>query len=208
MATPMTKEEVIREYREREILDAARKVIAHFGIQGTTIDRVAEEAKVAKGTIYLYFKKGKDELVHSAVLEGLRSMITETMRSDNPSWPPLERIRNLILAQYRILSSNQDFLMTLIIGNSLGLDPDSETGQELKRVHGTYLDFAASVLRDAIKCGAIRQIDPDFAAFMLGEMITGSLRRRLFRFATSPLESDADAVAELFLRGIQTSPCA
>ena len=78
----MTKEEVIKEYRVREILEAARRVMARYGMQGTTVDRVAEEAKVAKGTIYLYFDT-KDELVHAAVLEGLREMVAETIASDD-----------------------------------------------------------------------------------------------------------------------------
>ncbi|HZC44910.1 MAG TPA: helix-turn-helix domain-containing protein, partial [Candidatus Acidoferrum sp.] len=107
----MTKEEVIKEYRVREILEAARRVLARYGMQGTTVDRVAEEAKVAKGTIYLYFDT-KDELVHASVLEGLREMVAETIASDDASIPPLERIRKLILAQLRIQASNQDFLKT------------------------------------------------------------------------------------------------
>ena len=198
----MTKEEVIKEYRVREILEAARRVIARYGMQGTTVDRVAEEAKVAKGTIYLYFDT-KDELVHASVLEGLREMVAETVAADDPSMlPPLERIRNLILAQLRIQASNQDFLKTLIIGNSLDIELESESGREYMRVYSGHLDFMASVLQDAIDRGAIRPIDPQFAAFMLGEMLTGSLRRRLLKLASSPLESDAEAVVDLFLKGI------
>jgi hypothetical protein len=71
------------------------------------------------------------------------------------------------------------------------------------RVYAGYLDFVASVLQDAIDRGAIRPIDSQFGAFMLGEMITGSLRRRLLKLATTPIEADADAVVELFLRGLQ-----
>ena len=198
----MTKEEVIKEFRVREILEAARRVMARYGMQGTTVDRVAEEAKVAKGTIYLYFQS-KDELVHAAVLEGLREMVAETVRSDDPSMQPLDRIRNLILAQYRIQASNQDFLKTLIIGNSLDIELESQAGRDFMRVYAGHLDFVASVLQDAIDRGAIRSIDSQFAGFMLGEMITGSLRRRLLKLASTPLEADADAVVELFLRGIQ-----
>ena len=200
----MTKEEVIKEFRVREILEAARRVMARYGMQGTTVDRVAEEAKVAKGTIYLYFQS-KDELVHAAVLEGLREMVAETVRSDDPSMPPLDRIRNLIRAQYRIQASNQDFLKTLIIGNSLDIEVESQAGRDFMRVYAGHLDFVASVLQDAIERGAIRPIDSHFAAFMLGELITGSLRRRLLKLASTPLEADADAVVELFLRGIQVS---
>jgi TetR/AcrR family fatty acid metabolism transcriptional regulator len=202
----VTKEEVIKEFRVREILEAARRVMARYGMQGTTIDRVAEEAKVAKGTIYLYFDT-KDALVHTAVIEGLRQMTAEVLASDDPSMPPLERIRKLILAQFRILASNQDFLKTLIIGNSLDIELESETAQRELRVYAAHLDFVASVLQDAIDRGAIRPIDPQFAAFMLGEMLTGSLRRRLLNLAASPLESDAEAVVQLFLKGIAAVPC-
>jgi len=201
----MTREEVIKEFRVREILEAARRVMGRYGMQGTTVDRVAEEAKVAKGTIYLYFDT-KDELVNAAVLEGLREMVAQTIASDNPSIPPLERIRRLILTQFRIQASNQDFLKTLIIGSSLDIELESEAGRKFMQVYAGHLDFVASVLQDAIDRGAIRSIDPQFAAFMLGEMITGSLRRRLLKLASSPIESDADAVVELFLKGIAALP--
>ena len=201
----MTKEEVIKEFRVREILEAARRVMARYGMQGTTVDRVAEEAKVAKGTIYLYFLS-KDELVHAAVLEGLREMVAETVRSDDPTLQPLERIRNLILAQYRIQASNQDFLKTLIIGNSLDIELESQPGRDFMRVYAGHLDFVASVLQDAIDRRAIRPIDSKFAAFMLGEMITGSLRRRLLKLASTPLESEGEAVVELFLQGVRAIP--
>ncbi len=199
----MTKEEVIKEFRVREILEAARRVLARYGMQGTTVDRVAEEAKIAKGTIYLYFLS-KDELVHAAVLEGLRGMVDETIRSDDPKLPPLDRIRNLIRAQYRIQASNQDFLKTLIIGNSLDIEVESQAGRDFTHVYEGYLDFVASVLEDAMNRGAVRSIDSKFAAFMLGEMITGSLRRRLLKLASTPLESEAEAVVELFLQGVRT----
>jgi AcrR family transcriptional regulator len=202
----MTKEEVIKEYRLREILAAARRVMGRYAMQGTTIDRVAEEAGVAKGTIYLYFSS-KDDLVHAAVLEGLREIMQETIRSDDPQKPPIERIRDLILSQYRIEASNQDFLKTLIIGNSLDVDVESHAGKEFMRVYTGFLNFSASIFQAAIDHGAIRPIDPQFAAFMLGEMITGSLRRRLLKLASSPLEADAESVIELFLKGIQVIPC-
>src|SRR5208337_2051288 len=143
----------------------------------------------------------------AAVLEGLREMAAEILAADDPSLPPLERIRKLILAQFRIQASNQDFFKTFIIGNSLDIELESEPGRELMRVYAGYLDFVAAVLKDAIGRGAIRPIDPQFAAFMLGEMLTGSLRRRLLKLASSPPESDAEAVVELFLKGIAAVPC-
>jgi TetR/AcrR family transcriptional regulator, fatty acid metabolism regulator protein len=203
----VTREEVLKEYREREILDAARKILGHFGIQGTTIDRVAEEAKVAKGTIYLYFHS-KDDLVHAAILEGIRGLQAETARADDPSLPPLERLRKLIHTSYRVQASNQDFLKTFIVGNSLDLVLDSPRGREFIAVYRETLDLVAALFKDAMERGAIRPIDPQFAAFMLTEMITGSLRRRVLGLASTPPEADAEAVIELFLKGVQAERCA
>ena len=50
--TVVTKEEVLKNYRVSEILEAARRTIGRFGFEGTTIDRVAEEAlALPRGTL-------------------------------------------------------------------------------------------------------------------------------------------------------------
>lgn len=197
----MTKEEVIKEFRAREILEAARRVIGRFGFEGTTIDRVAEEAKVAKGTIYLYFRN-KDVLLHAAILEGLRAMIAETEAGDVVDAPPLERITGLIRNQFRIQASYQDFLKAFFLESSFVNEPGDARGEELLTVYIGYLNFVAGVLKSAMDAGALRRLDPQFAAFTLTEIMTGCLRRRLIGLATTPVEEDADEVVELFLRGV------
>ncbi|GEM_PF-587509 len=48
--------EIKKEKKKNFILDAAERVIAERGFRLMTMDHVAKEADVAKGTIYLYFK--------------------------------------------------------------------------------------------------------------------------------------------------------
>ncbi|WP_040952727.1 TetR/AcrR family transcriptional regulator, partial [Gorillibacterium massiliense] len=45
------------------ILDAAEKVIAENGFYGSQVAKIAKEAGVADGTIYLYFKNKEDILI-------------------------------------------------------------------------------------------------------------------------------------------------
>ncbi|HKN00655.1 MAG TPA: TetR/AcrR family transcriptional regulator, partial [Candidatus Binataceae bacterium] len=150
MATLLTKEAVLKEYRVRELMEAARRVIGRHGFEGTTIDRVAEEAHVAKGTIYLYFSN-KEDLLHAAVFQGLRSMVSQTLREDREDLPPLERLRALVMTQFRIQSSNQDFLKAFFLESKfVSFEPGDERGEELRHVYGDYLDFVASVLQSAI----------------------------------------------------------
>jgi len=202
-----SREELIKGYRVSEILDATRRVIGRRGFEGATIDRVADEAKVAKGTIYLYFAT-KEALLHAAVTEGFRANIAELSANGAATENPVERIKSIVRQQFRQLDSNKDFLKAVILDSSfVNFNAGDPLSVELRELFITYLDFLASVLKEAIERGAIRPIDPQLGAFMLNEMIIGTLRRRLLQLTDSPLEADEEAVLELFLKGLQTAPC-
>ena len=62
MPCPKSKEEVVQEFRIQSIQDATMRVIARKGMAAATMQEIADEAGVAKGTIYLYFRD-RDELV-------------------------------------------------------------------------------------------------------------------------------------------------
>ncbi|NGP89116.1 TetR/AcrR family transcriptional regulator [Fodinibius halophilus] len=50
-----------KEQRRNQIIDAAEKIIFSKGLEQSTMDEIAEEAELSKGTLYLYFKN-KNEL--------------------------------------------------------------------------------------------------------------------------------------------------
>jgi TetR/AcrR family fatty acid metabolism transcriptional regulator len=50
--------------RRQQILDAAIRVFADRGFAGATVRDVARAARVAEGTIYIYFKSKEDLLIH------------------------------------------------------------------------------------------------------------------------------------------------
>src|SRR5215472_14971786 len=56
-----------RKLREERILDTAAAMLVRWGYRKTTIDDVAREAGVGKGTIYLHWKD-KNELFRAAIL--------------------------------------------------------------------------------------------------------------------------------------------
>jgi AcrR family transcriptional regulator len=64
---PRTKE---KEVRTAEIEQAARKVFLSRGFQAATIQEIADEAGIAKGTVYLYYKS-KDDLYGALLLPSL-----------------------------------------------------------------------------------------------------------------------------------------
>lgn len=49
-----------KKQRRKQIVDAAERVIFSKGLEQSTMDEIAEEAELSKGTLYLYFKNKKE----------------------------------------------------------------------------------------------------------------------------------------------------
>lgn len=64
-----------KEEKKRNLLEAARILFSQKGISKTSISEIAQAAKVAKGTFYLYFKD-KDELLEHLILQISRNIVT------------------------------------------------------------------------------------------------------------------------------------
>jgi len=63
------RKKILEAIIKKDILEAVVKILTHDGIQGLTMERVASEAGVAKGTLYLYFKDKQ------AILEATRTRL-------------------------------------------------------------------------------------------------------------------------------------
>jgi AcrR family transcriptional regulator len=76
----------IQERKERErsqrrlaILSSARSAFIKHGLATTSMDRIAKEAELAKGTLYLYFHS-KDELLMGLIANDLEQLIERLSR--------------------------------------------------------------------------------------------------------------------------------
>ena len=65
-----------REEREQRILDAAGELIQKWGYRKTTIEDIAKQARVAKGTIYLHWKT-REELFMALIYREETRLFTE-----------------------------------------------------------------------------------------------------------------------------------
>src|ERR1700675_3902002 len=94
--------------RER-ILAAALKLFAHEPYQAVTMDRVAEAAGVAKGTLYLYFPS-KDALYLGILSDGLDGAYRAQQSSADLKLPLVERLRRAITVTVEFFDQRRDFL--------------------------------------------------------------------------------------------------
>ena len=80
------------------ILDATDRLLARFGYRKMTIDDIAAEVGIGKGTVYLHFVS-KEEIVLSHVdriVERVKEQLREIARSEAPA---AERLRLMLLTR-------------------------------------------------------------------------------------------------------------
>ena len=87
-----------KEAVKESILDATDRLLARFGYRKMTVEDIAAEAGIGKGTIYLHFAS-KEEVVLShidRIVERLNSRLTEIAQSDTAA---AERLRLMLLTR-------------------------------------------------------------------------------------------------------------
>jgi TetR/AcrR family fatty acid metabolism transcriptional regulator len=78
--------------RRRELLDAAVRVFARKGYRAARVGDIAEEAGVAHGLLYHYFRS-KDEVLETIFRDTWQLLVVETERIEASGVPLREQIR-------------------------------------------------------------------------------------------------------------------
>src|SRR5436190_23566738 len=103
-----SKEEVVQEFRIHTIQEATMRVIARKGMAAATMQEIAEEAGIAKGTIYLYFRD-REELVEKTFETAIGQLHNRLDAAMEVAGSFEERLRALITAQFSFFSENREF---------------------------------------------------------------------------------------------------
>ena len=186
----------------REILEAACRVVARYGFQGATVDRVAEEAQIAKGTVYLYFRN-KDELLQAAVEQGIENFTNQLRTEVAEVASPLEKLRRLVEASLELSDARRDFFKTLLLErNFLAASPNHPEAAHMLDLYLAHIRFIAGVIQEGIRAGAFRPHNVEAAAFALNEAMRGCFQQRALGLIARPAAEDAEILLDLFFHGI------
>ena len=147
--------------KRRVILDAAVKVFAREGFHGCRVADIADEAGVAYGLVYHYFRS-KDEILDTLFLERWDLMLDEIARVDEEPAAAREKlaaIAGFIIDSYR---HDPDLMKVIIVdvtraANSFGRN-------HLEKIREAY-GLIGGIVESAQLSGELRSdITPTFAA--------------------------------------------
>lgn len=187
-----------RRLKREAMLEAALERIASDGPEALTIEAVAEQAGVAKGTIYLYFES-KQQLVSEAIAHALDPLVEEVVALLRSDLAVEEKLRRMALANLAFFDEERELFRLHLSGPYF---PRSQSGRLHERGYRTVLEETTRVVGEAVGAGAFRRFDPGIVAAVWLESLTAVILRRLRAEDLAPAGEEADALLALFLHGV------
>lgn len=196
-AKPATPDQKSDPERRRLILDAAEKLLSHYGPSKTTINDIAREAGVGVGSVYLEFES-KDEIVgvlswrrHRRVLDAMREAATRGSY--------VERLK-------RALEARIHALLEMSREGAHSCDLVLCKSQPVQKAHGRFredeLEFVAELLAAGTAAGELEVKEPRKAAELVQRAYATFSPPWLFEQDRREVLSAVKAMNELILSGI------
>ena len=196
--------------RRKEILDAARRVFESNGYAATAMEAVAEEAQIAKGSIYNYFKS-KHDLFRAVFFEDMPKAYTEMeaelaleLASRRSAADKVQAILDMWFSRLqertRMGKLILEFWAMAARGEQVELAETFEEGYSLWRSR------IAGLIEEGLSSGEFApQVQPDVAASLLLAVFDGILLQSLLNLRMTVDEAFVSGLKKAVMAGL-TSP--
>jgi len=148
--------------RRQEVVDAAARVFAEKGYDAASIQDIAEELGILKGSIY-YYIDSKEDLLFSVIQEVHEVALANMERWRSADVPALVKVRLFVEGHLGYVTSN-------LVKSRVFFHDFRSLGDERREFIRAERDVYANTLRDLIAAGqgegtVCPDVDPKLAAF-------------------------------------------
>lgn len=187
--------------KRQQILKAAVRVFAETGFHRSRVSDIARAAKVADGTIYLYFKS-KDDILISIFEEAMEEMITAAKQVISETEGPLDQLRALAALHMRNVEERR--YTSKVLQVELRLSSTFMKEYEPVRLK-EYMNVLGQVIEEGQRRGVIRAgVNPVIVRRALfGALDEIAMQWALTRQPNYGLAESAREIADVFVRGLQ-----
>lgn len=187
--------------RRAQILASATELFVKHGYRRTTVEDVARNAGVSKGTVYLYFKSKAEILVHAIAMEK-RHYMRHLIPVFEEGLTGRERLRRW-LQMALALSTEMPLISRLVGGDSeMQLALDEWDADDRDRWMGLGVEFIGQMVADAASSRRLGQGEvADRARIIYGLVAAGLSSDSQARQGLS-VERYAEVLTEMILDGL------
>jgi len=185
MAMPVagrTRKDVVTEFREAEILEAARHVFARRGFAEASMEEIAQSAGVAKGTVYLYYDSKRD-LYRAALRAGLAQLATavEQAIADAPDLGA--RLEAYVTTKVAYFDTHRDFFRIYLA--EFGQAACGSMDPMLRDLSLRQIRLLEKAIREGRRGTSERTSSPEAAAYAISDLTRGLILRRVMGLCPS-----------------------
>ena len=192
------------EGKRDRILEAAIKVFAAEGFYNAKVSQIAQQAGVADGTIYLYFKSKDDLLINlfEDRMERVNANLREAIETESSA---VARIKRIVKLHLELVEQNRDMAEVI----SVELRQSSKFIREYSNPKfAEFLRTIAGAVVEGQRAGELRSdVDPYiFARALFGaldEIAVAWLIKHPGSKATIDLPRAAEHLGNLFIDGLR-----
>lgn len=189
--------------KHEKIIRAAVKVFAKKGFFSARISDIAKAAKVADGTIYLYFNNKFDILI-SVFDEEIGKFIAQTKKLVDQEENPRKKIEIFALKHLSMAKENKSLAEII----QMELRQSHKLIKEYRKtIFSEYVDIISAIIRQGQSKGVFRKdVKPGIAK----RAYFGALDEMTRLWVLSPkppydIEDTAKQISSIFLQGINAS---
>ena len=187
-------------FKRQSIQQAVIRLMCRDGLKSVTMENVAQEAGIAKGTVYLHYRD-KQELLDAVKESSLAPMVEKVDEALRGGGTPERKLQSFSLRYLTYFDEHRDLFRILMYE------------REVTRVQGSryqgdryrhLVQETAKVIREGIRKGNFRDLDAHKVAAMFVESNIAMMHQRLQTAKPVPVEDDAALVADIFLSGLRS----
>jgi AcrR family transcriptional regulator len=164
--TIINKEEVFKNKRD-EILNKAANLFRKKGFKGTSMQDIAKEVGILKGSIYYYFNS-KNEIFQEVLDKGFNPLLNNAVYIFNKKEKPKKKFQMLIQRHLQYILQSE--LSIPIFYEKREKDLDTQI-QNYVESRNKYEKILRSVLEEGIKQGEFPEVDVNLTVFTILGMI-------------------------------------
>ena len=201
VTTRTSKVDVLAAFRRTELLAAARKVFGNKGFEQATVDAIAEEAGVAKGTVYLYYPS-KQAIYDALFREGMVELEEQLQARLESARGLRDVIAAFVDVKLRYFLEFPDYYRIYVAEVGRQLSDHAPKENPCKVAIDSQARKLQKRFEQAVSAGEIRAIDPAAASMAVFDITRGLVGRRLLNRETSDPAADVAFITDLIWTGL------
>ena len=188
------------EQKRQLIIDTAARFFATQPYHKVRLEDIAAAAKLGKGTLYIYFEGGKEELYFAIIYEGFAKLVDE-LRDEAPGErdrPVLARLEQIVRRVVAMAFQSPHFFELMRTTGAV-VPPKMEPAWTEKRQE--FQRLIADTIRRGVARGELDDPQPELTALCIPGML-----RSLMLFGPKGIDEKTvcEQIMRLLSRGIAT----